>query len=431
MRHQESLVDIRIARIYMGAERTRLHFAEIIKQACGMTQRIKRRAVFFVGGYDPKTPAAFFNRMRKELARSEALWGFAAIVSPVSVSADEEIGTVSIETSGSDAHWAATTDFNFLVLDKIVLADFARPLPVRLGKYLLALGDFIASGTAFRIFVKAWRFGLYFLFPFVTILFFALLGYLAARATAPWLGWGSCVVGLVVYAAAQALLGKRWPVNHLMDLWSFSLNFIRGRRPDAEALMSRFAATIAERTAAGNYDEVILVGHSTGGVLMLDIAARCLALDPEFSKRADHVVLLTLGSTALKAGYHPAAKTFRAGVQSLVDDGRLEWVEIQCLTDVINLYKTDPVAEMRLDRAADRQFPLVRAVRMKDMLQAQTYRRIKRSFFRVHYQYIFGNTERYWYDFFQICCGPTGLLERAELSIVGDMRTERQQPHDA
>jgi len=384
-----------------------------------MQQSVKRRAIFFVGGYDPKTPKAFFDRMRKEIGRFEALWGLQATVSPVAALQDDEIGRVTIETTGGAPDWSVTTDFHFLVLDKIVLADFARPLPVRLGKYLVAFADFVASGTALRIFAKAWRFGLYFLFPFLMVLFFALLGAIAARATAPWIGWASWLVGLAVFGAAQAMLGKRWPVNHLMDLWSFSLNFIRGRRPDAEALMQRFAGAITAQAAIGAYDEIILVGHSTGGVLMLDVAARCLAADPAFATRASHVVLLTLGSTALKAGYHPAARSFREGVQRLVDDGKLEWAEIQCLTDVINLYKTDPVAEMKLRRDPGRAFPLIRQVRIKDMLEPATYKRIKRSFFRVHYQYIFGNTKAYWFDFFQVCCGPTPLLERIEKSMVG------------
>lgn len=388
-----------------------------------MDDRIKRRAVFFVGGYDPKTPEAFFSRMRKEIARFETLWGVTTAMSPVNLTSGGAVGTVAISSmsdAGTGPDWSVDTDFSFFVLDTIVLADFARQLPVRVWKYLVAFADFVVSGTAFRIFRKAWRFGLYFVFPFLMILLFALTGTAAGRIAAHWTGpWIGALVGIGVYAAAQAWLGRRWPVNHLMDLWSFSRNFLRGQRPDGEALMQRFAAAAVERAQAGNYDEIILVGHSTGGLLILDIAARCLKLDPDFSSRAGHVAVLTLGSTALKAGYHPAAKAFRSGIQTLVDDGRLEWVEIQCLTDVINLYKTDPVAEMKLDRAAGRAFPLIRTVRIKDMLQPETYRRIRRSFFRVHYQYIFGNTKPYWFDFFQICCGPTALAERAEQGIVG------------
>ena len=389
-----------------------------------MDHPVRRRAIFFVGGYDPKTPEAFFGRLQRELARFETLWGLKSAVSPVAVSSDGEIGTVTLKTEGGDPAWAVTSDFNFFVLDKIVLADFARPLPVRLGKYLVAFADFVFSGTALRIFSKAWRFGIYFQFPFLMVLLFLLTGALAARLTAPWLGWGSVALGIAVFAATQSILGKRWPVNHLMDVWSFSRNFMRGGRPDAEALMQRFAEAIVTRSKAGDYDEIILVGHSTGGLLILDIAARCLRTDPAFSGRADHVAVLTLGSTALKAGYHPAAKTFRQGVQALVDDGKLEWLEIQCLTDVINLYMTDPVAEMKLRREAGRAFPVVRRVRIRDMLQPEIYRRIRRSFFRVHYQYIFGNTKPYWYDFFQICCAPTPLLARAEQGIAGALPIE-------
>lgn len=384
-----------------------------------MKQPVRQRAVFFVGGYDPKTPEAFFGRLNREIKRFEALWNVRSDVSDISVSPDGEIGSVSIKTAPGDNGWATETDFNFLVLDKIVLADFDRPLPVRLAKYLVAFGDFVITGTAFRFFARAWRFGLYFLYPFLVLALFAVAGYAAARATAHWLGALSWLVGLAVFSAALAILGKRWSTNHLMDLWSFSLNFIRGRRRDAESLMQRFAAGIIERTAAKQYDEVILIGHSTGGMLMLDVAARCLAIDPQFSRHASKVTVLTLGSTALKAGYHPAGEHFREGVQRLVDDGKIGWVEIQCLTDAINFYKTDPVAEMGLKREPQRAFPVTRTVRMKEMLQPEIYKRVKRNLFRVHYQYVFGNTKPYWYDFFQICCGPVSLRERTDDRIIG------------
>ncbi|MGO4830763.1 lipase, partial [Rhizobiaceae sp. 2RAB30] len=179
---------------------------------------------------------------------------------------------------------------------------------------------------------------------------------------------------------------------------------------------------VASVVARSDYDEVLLIGHSTGGALILDIAANALEADPALAGRKARVCVLTLGSTALKVGLHPAGTSFRRKVQTLVDDGRVDWIEIQCLTDVINFYKSDPAALMKLDpRPAGGllPFPLVRQVRMRDMLEVATYKRIKRNFFRVHYQYIFGNTKRYFYDFFMVCCGPLPLRMRAEKSIVG------------
>lgn len=289
-----------------------------------MTEQITRRAIFFVGGYDPKSPQAFFARMDKELVRFEKLWGAKARRSDAG--GDGEVGRAAIasEIDGK----VVETEFNFFVLDSLVLSDFARPLPMRLGKYLVAFADFVVTGTAFRIFAKAWRFGLYFLFPFLMICAFAALGLIAAMLTQPWLGWASIIFGLVIFALALWKLGERWPVNHLMDLWSFSRNFIRGDRADADALMNRFADCAIDRVKSGKFDEVILVGHSTGGLLILDIAGRCLERDPNFTGRAPHVSVLTLGSTALKAGLHPAAKRFRSRVETLADDGRLHWVEI-------------------------------------------------------------------------------------------------------
>ena len=141
-----------------------------------MEQRVRRRAVFFIGGYDPKTPEASFGRLDREIKRSETLWGVRSDVSNVSISPDCEFGFVSIKTVPADDDWNTETDFNFLVLDKIVLADFDRPLPVRLAKYLAAFGDFAVTGTAFRFFTKAWRFGLYFLYPFLVLALFAAAG---------------------------------------------------------------------------------------------------------------------------------------------------------------------------------------------------------------------------------------------------------------
>src|SRR4051794_35440165 len=143
---------------------------------------VHRRSVFLVGGYDPKTPGAFFDRLGKELNRSAATWGFSSKLSPVSVSPDGEIGSVAIDTTGPD--WQSETSFNFLVLDTIVLKDFSRPLHVRLLKYLHAFADYVVSGTFTAMLRKAWRFSLYFVYPFLMVVLFAIAAVAMGRAAA-------------------------------------------------------------------------------------------------------------------------------------------------------------------------------------------------------------------------------------------------------
>lgn len=389
-----------------------------------MNQLVQRRAVFFIGGYEPKTPQAFFSRLSKQISRFDLLWSYQSCVSPIEVTKDNETGSVSITTRANAENWSTQTDFEFLSLDKIVLSDFSRPLPTRLFYYIVAFLDFVVSGAAFRFFRKAWRFGLYFVYPFLALLLFSIVGYIVGRLLFPLLGPTSGLVGVASFAIALSVLGNRWSTNHLMDLWSFSLEFIRGRRGDADVLLQRFAENIVAKATTESYDELILVGHSTGGMLMIDVAARCLSIDSAFAASARQVVLLTLGSTALKAGYHPAARNFREAVELLVENDKLEWVEIQCLTDPINFYKTDPVAEMGLNQRSDRTFPMVRTVKIRDMVERDTYARIKKNLFRVHYQYVYANTKAYWYDFFQICCGPISLSARVRDRIVGGLPTK-------
>ena len=254
-------------------------------------------------------------------------------------------------------------------------------------------------------------------------IFASLLGMFVSRLGFAGAGW--CGAGVAVAALVGLLRwsGRRWFVMHLMDLWSFSREHLRGMRPDAELHIDRFARAVVEQAQRSEDDEIVLVGHSTGGALILEIAARALALEPRIGQYGPRVTVLTVGSTALKIGLHPAAHTFRQRVQSLVDAPAIQWIECQAHTDVINFYKTDPVAAMDLQSQRSDAFPQVHVVRVRDMLQPEAYKRFKFNLFRVHYQFIMANTRRYAYDFFMMCCG-----ERLFAEMLGDSLRYRPTP---
>jgi hypothetical protein len=390
---------------------------------------VKNRHVFIIRGYEPIDSDAIFKQTARELTRFDDTWNVKTDIGIASSDHDDHVAVANLTSTGEG--WKVNTNYSVLAWDDLVLKDFARPLPVRLWHYLVTYFDYVLSGTAFSFFRTSWRFALYFLYPAVMLMVFTLLSLVVAWGLLlfdfPGSPFAAIALAVGVYFGLLQWLGKRWHVLHLMDLWSFSREYLRNQRPDADARFEGFARAVVKSVQAGEADEILLIGHSTGGAIILDIAAMALAIDPQLASRKSKVTLLTIGSTALKIGLHPAAKKFRGKVQTLVDCKSLSWIEYQSHTDIINFDKTDPVQEMKLSSDRGGEFPVVQRVRIRDMLQKKTYDRIKRIFFRVHYQFILGNTKPYFYDFFMFCCGPIYLVRRAKQRIAGAVLPDKEE----
>ena len=294
--------------------------------------------------------------------------------------------------------------------------DFARPLWQRVPLSLGVLTDFVVSGTVFRYFFAAWRFALYFLFPFVLSLAFVIVAAFVASLVLRIDHWSATilapVLGLAVYAGLMRWPGGRWFVSHLLDARTFMGEYMRGLRADMTARVDRFADEIVAAAGSGDFDEIVVIGHSQGSVFALEAVERALARDSHLARRGPPLSIITVGSCVLQLGLHPAARQLRERIGRVQMAGGIDWLEFQALTDVVNFYKTDPARLMRLPKAPGRPFPSVLNVRIREMLAPEDYSRIRNSLFRVHYQFVMGNTRRYFYDFFSICCGPVRLRDR-------------------
>ncbi|MDR7027824.1 alpha/beta hydrolase [Rhizobium rosettiformans] len=384
---------------------------------------VSKRAVFLVGGYERNDAAGFFRRIGREMERFCKCWSVEAkLGAPVEATGAVAMTAIA-DYLGPDG--VCCSDITFLSFDDIVKRDGTRPFPVRLGVYLVAFFDYVFSGTMVRFFATNWRFALYFLYPFVMLVFFAWLGTIAYRLTGLLALPGGPVLPMLVGAsvayAVGRFIGRRYFVFHLMDLWSFSREHLHCRRPEMDARIDDWASLIAERTAATDYDEVLLIGHSTGGALILDVAHQLAERRSVEGKNADFK-LVTVGSTSLKVALHPKAKRARERLETLARHPGIRWVEFQALTDIINFYKCDPYARAGLTHQRPDVFPRQFQVRFRDMLERAAYKRVKKNFFRVHYQFISANSRRYFYDFFMICCGtrPIEAVRNDRLPIAAD-----------
>lgn len=379
-----------------------------------------RRAVFHVGGYERNDAGRFFSRLGKELARSAACWSVEASLGPVAFDEVGHVASARIECRVGAGH-ATRTDFVLLDYDDIVVADGARPLPLRFVRWLVAFLDYVATGTMFRFFAANWRFALYFLYPMLGLVGPVLLGFLVWRfgetVPVPGAGLAAALLGAALAVLLIRRLARRYFLFHLMDLWSFSREWLRGNRPAMEQRIAVWARAIDARVLAGGYEEVVLVGHSTGGAIILDVAAAWAARVAARGE-APAFTLMTVGSTGPKITLHPAARGSRERLRGLVAHPGVDWGDFQAIADIINFYRCDPLKLARIPNPRAERFPFIRRVRFKRMLDKAFYRRIRFNVFRLHYQFISANTKRDRYDFFMMCCGPHPIHASIRGSLV-------------
>ena len=377
---------------------------------------VRRRHVYHVAGYDPIEAGAQYRRFTRQLKIFQRTWNVDAALSDLEQSSEPSRAWWTVSAKG--ANWQVEAVHEVLLWDDVVRGDFTRPLPARLFHGARAYLDFVMTGTMFRYIKANPRYAGFFLFPVLSLALFAAGAWLFARLLTTWLGLEGAsaatvglVVGVAVFLGLLRWPGRRWRVQQLLDDWIFAHDYMHGRRPDFDPRLDRFAETFLARVREGGIDEIVLVGHSLGAMLVLDLLVRALARDPELGSRGPVICVLTIGATIPKFALHPRADGMRRKIARVVAEPSIAWTEYQSRDDTISFYKFDPVSLRRIggDRLDGR--PVIRRVQIHDMVTPETFARFRHNVLRLHYQSVMGNDARAPYDYFLMVCGPVAFRD--------------------
>jgi pimeloyl-ACP methyl ester carboxylesterase len=377
---------------------------------------IARRHVLHVAGYDPVDARRHHRRFTRELATYAATWNVAASVSePV-----ETAHGVAWKVITKAPNWSVETTYELLEWRDIVLRDLAQPAERRLRDAAVAFADFIGSGTVARYVSASHRYALFFMVPLLQLALFAIVslvfGHVVSGAVAL-TGIGRLITTILLAVPLFVLLlhwpGKRWRLDQALHDWIFAREYMYGRRADIERRLDDFAARLVAVLRAREADEVLLVGHSLGALLAIDLIDRAAKLDPAVGRDGARLSFLTVGATIPKLTLHPAGERFRACARRVATMPAVDWVEYQSRDDAISFYKFHPVKACRVADNDATAKPLVRRVQIHEMLSPRTFRRKRFRFMRMHYQFVMANERRAPYDYFMLVCGPISLLPTA------------------
>lgn len=383
------------------------------------------RLVFFLGGFDPKSPRQY-HRLYRRAAQARP----AAAGERVSVSARTDEGPLlsawQVLWQPADGAAEVSTRYHVMRWDDVVRRHWVRRGLQVLRDYLQVYG----GGHRERLFQRTWvtaraTWGVG-MFPLA-------LGLALALATAVPAALLWVLLGLprtpAALAAGTGAAGSAWlllwrTLEHRLDsewllrLLAFSREQARGRLPDLETRLDALAELLVAQASSSAADEILLVGHSTGSIMAASVAARALQRAPWLGRRGPGLALLTLGHCTPLVGYFDSADAFRSELAALRASPALVWWDFSAPADWAAFARVQPWMG---EAAAAPQARLHRASpRFHRSMPAEDYARLLKDRRALHLHYLNAPLLPGGYDVVALTAGPLTLAQRhAALPAAG------------
>ncbi|WP_375262181.1 hypothetical protein [Palleronia sp.] len=378
--------------------------------------QVRRRRVFYIPGYDPIPPRRYRELYRAESAIQGALRGHEIALRPRRKG--ERFGW------GVDARIEGETveiEFEVLVWSDIVRSSMGPGIASTYWQMCRTAWVYASTGALWRL--MGLRKG-----PVIAALYpvaMLLAQLLAALLVALGLAWGvgavapnplGVLVGIAGFVVVLRWFRKKdgkFFAYYLMHDYGFSARFKGANPPALEARMADFAGIVAT-ALADDIDEVLVVGHSSGAHIAVSVLADLIRAG-KVPPTGPCLSFLSLGQVVPMVSFLPDAHRLRADLGVLGSTRALAWVDVSAPGDGCAFALCDPVAVSGV-AVCPRTGPLILSAAFTQTLQPETWARLRRRYFRLHFQYLcaFDNLpkRRDAYDYFAVTAGPLTLAER-------------------
>lgn len=382
---------------------------------------VKRRTVFYIPGFDPFHPRRYRELYRRESAAQARISGY-----EIAQSAD---GSVAWNVTARIDGCKVESRIEVLLWADIVKASMAQGIGATYFQMLRTAWIYIQSGALWRL--AGLRKGpvIAALYPVGMLLVQALIA-LAICVLSAWLGGAllgvlggtGAFAGLVKLGLGLCVgwgclrLFKSWDhrlyAYYLMQDYAFSACESGRTPPQLADRLAEFAVRI-EAALESEADEVLLVGHSSGAHLGVQVLAALLRRRPDIEP--GRLSFLSLGQVVPMVSFLPEAWDLRRDLSELARKEAITWVDVTAPGDGCAFALCDPVgvSGVALARAREQGArPLVLSAAFTRTLSPERWSELRWRFFRLHFQYLCAFDRPGDYDYFQITAGPLTLAER-------------------
>jgi hypothetical protein len=411
------------------------------------SSRVQRRCVFYFAGFDPSGPAHYHRMYQQEAALQAQVSGYAIEVGPRRKTGEHLANwSVTHTSKNEDSPTTTHTDYVYARWDDIVRRhwyklDFSASSWRFLIAFLATQWLYLRTGATKRMLQLSWP-------PVVAALSHALILVLVISLgiTAPWTAWtiikplfgfshlalAACAFATLLCAAPSYMaiiwtvreLEKKFHILWLIRGYLFTREQALGKIPELDVRLAYFSQSIGEALSSGQYDEVLIVGHSLGSVLAVEATALSLITHDKNAqkKQADGLTasqaprttlgLLTLAQLIPLLSSLPQATPFRERLKQLSFAQHLDWIDISAPPDGCCFVLVDTIeAAVPLQECGPYRAKLL-SPRFQTLFNAAQYQALRKRRLDLHFQYIKASPLAGEYDYFAISAGPLHLKDR-------------------
>lgn len=377
-----------------------------------MKTYVHQRQVFYIPGFDPRGILFYHRLYRQEAAKQSAINGMTIHVGDRQRWSEVSYGW---EIHAKEQGRQTTTRYELLAWDDIVRAHWPKHYSQLLSETFLVIKSYLMTGVICKMGKLTWTSiltGSYpILFVIGTLLATITAGYFTWYFSSPALGMLPALIPGIMISAILLKLSQTWgsKINAfwLLHNYAFAARWGSGYIPEHEKRLDAFADRIADAIKDADNDEIMIVGHSFGTTLAIPVIARLLAKPAVLS----NITLVTLGEVIPMISFLPNAEGYRKALKQVAESPEIIWKDFTSPVDGACFALTNPVSASGITSLPGAG-PEVLSARFHTLFHPPHYRRIKRDWYRIHFQYIMSFDLSGLFDYFAITAGAKCLTSR-------------------
>jgi len=174
----------------------------------------------------------------------------------------------------------------------------------------------------------------------------------------------------------------------LLRIFYFVIQMGRGQTPGLSARTQEWVEWVIKRQTDDPVDEVLLVGHSVGTLVMVDVVDALLKDERWQALQAGRpTLMLTLGQCYPFVAMVPKAHAFREALQRLCNHPQLLWCDVTARIDPLCFYNAHPLTKTGVPHE-EAPMPVKLAASFMKMYTPAKWKNLRKDKLQTHFLYL-------------------------------------------